>query len=162
AVDALWRALLRIETLLRAGRVDDDTPTRAAGIRIGEIPVGAPLPDIAGHVVQTVAISRERFDWRRARVAVFCRVVVPGVALEGIALRMLVGERLIAPDVLLALQAASRGEFPLGLGGQPLARPFGVGNRVEPGDVDDGVVVLALDGTAGSFGMAPVGAGRRF
>jgi len=36
------------------------------------------------------------------------------------------------------------GELPLGLGRQSLAGPFGVSGGVVPGDVDDGVVVLAF------------------
>ena len=33
-------------------------------------------------------------------------------------------------------------------------------DSIERGDVDDGVVILALDGTVGAFGVSPVGAGR--
>src|SRR5207244_10769043 len=43
---------------------------------------------------------------------------------------------------------------------QALARPLGVLFRVKPGNVNDGMIVLAVDETAGAFGMAPVGAGR--
>ena len=50
----------------------------------------------------------------------------------------------VAPGVALAVQPAAGGELPLGLGRQALAGPLRR-RGVVPGDVDDGVIVLALD-----------------
>src|SRR5947209_5714852 len=68
------------------------------------------------------------------------------VALPDVALRLVGVERLVAPDVGLAVQPAAGGELPLRLGRQPLAGPLRVSAGVVPGDVDDGMVRAALDG----------------
>ena len=73
---------------------------------------------------------------------------------------LVVGRLVVAPDVGLVVQAAAGRELPLGLGRQALAGPLGIGDRIEPGDVNDGMIVLALDAAARPFGMPPVGAGR--
>ena len=55
---------------------------------------------------------------------------------------------LVAPGELAAVEAAAGGELPLGLGRERLARPLGVGLGVLVGDLDDRVVLAALDGAA--------------
>ena len=54
-------------------------------------------------------------------------------------------ERGIAPDIRLFVQATSGGKLPLGLRRQPLARPLAIRDRVIPADVNDRVILLALD-----------------
>src|SRR5262249_30684877 len=61
-----------------------------------------------------------------------------------------------APTEFLLVEPASSGALPLGLRRQPLARPFAIGDRVVPGDVDDGVVHPLVDRTAGSLRVPPV------
>src|SRR3546814_2983688 len=63
--DALWRIdgdtrIKRIERLFRTSRVADGLfgPRLLAEV-IGAIPIGHPLPGIAGHVVKTIAVRRE-------------------------------------------------------------------------------------------------------
>ncbi len=142
-----------------AGRVDEHTPVGGQGVGLRQEPVAAPLPDVAGHVVQAVAVGRERLHRRRALVSIFRRIFIREVALEVVALRMVFVERFVAPDVLLAFQAAARRALPLGLGRQAFAGPFGIGDGVVPGNLYDGVVVPAVDGAARSFRVAPVGPG---
>ena len=94
------------------------------------VPVGRPLPDVAGHVVQgrsrwrgtsrpaRSTRSRPRAGSRRGnspcQVLAMCRP--PGAN--------------SSPQTILgAVEAAARGELPFGLGRQLLARPFGVGLR---------------------------------
>ncbi len=91
-------------------------------------PVGAPLPDVAGDVVEAVAVGRERVDGARCRGSrrraccasgnvpcqTFMRCSPPGV-------------ELVAPGIALLLQAAARRVLPLGLGRQALAGPAAVG-----------------------------------
>src|SRR5271166_6034043 len=65
-----------IECHFRALRVSRDV----AGLSklfeiIGAIPVAAPLPDVAGHVVEAVAICRESAHRRNAREAVLAGVL---------------------------------------------------------------------------------------
>jgi len=51
-----------------------------------------------------------------------------------------VGRERIAPGILGLLETAARGELPFGFAGQRLAGPFGVGERVAIGDMNDGVI----------------------
>src|SRR5205814_9786357 len=65
-----------IEALLArtAARIVD----RATGLldlSVVLIPVGRPLPNIAGHLVEAVAVRREGADWRRPLIAVFDEVL---------------------------------------------------------------------------------------
>ena len=51
------------------------------------------------------------------------------------------GHEFVAPSELGAIKSATRSEFPLGLGGQLLSRPFGVGLGVTITNVHDGVII---------------------
>src|SRR5262245_49784916 len=57
ALHALGRALLRVEARRRAGRIDEQLLVAREGIGFGQKPVGGPLPDVAGHVVQAIAVG---------------------------------------------------------------------------------------------------------
>src|SRR5215469_6776639 len=84
----------------------------------GAIPIRGPLPDVAGHVEEAVPIRRKRTDRRRARVAVFERVVVWKLAVPRVGHDLSARLHLVAPGVHRAVQTAARGEFPLGFGGK--------------------------------------------
>src|SRR5438128_1612144 len=62
----------------------------------------------------------------------------------------------VAPDEGFAGEAATRGELPLRFGGETLAGPFGIGNCIVIGDVDDGIIFLSLNIAVGAAGMVPV------
>jgi hypothetical protein len=73
------------------------------------IPIAGPLPDVADHVVEAIAVGLEAADRRGPGVAILVRVVdredtLPGVG-DGLAIR---SER--ARPVVLAVAAAARGE----------------------------------------------------
>lgn len=77
---------------------------------------------------------------------------LPGVGL-------LCVDRLIAPDVDIAVESTTSGKLPLGLCWQAFASPVAAGEGVFVCEVHDGVVVLAVDGAGGAFGVALVGTG---
>ena len=60
-----------------------------------------------------------------------------------------------------AVEPAPGGELPLGLGREPLAGPLRVGEGVVPRDVDDRVVVLAVDRAAGPSGCRQLAPGTQ-
>src|SRR5205814_9451067 len=101
-VETVGRAL-GVPGRLRAGR--------QLLVGVVAIPVGAPLPDVAGHVVQAVAVGRERADRRRPLEAVLLGVVVGEFSLPGVGHVLAAGLELVAPGVGLAFQAAAGGEL---------------------------------------------------
>src|SRR4029079_14827641 len=54
------------------------------GLVLGRVPVGRPLPDVADHVVDAVAVGREGAHRRGPRPAVGAQVLVWKVALPGV------------------------------------------------------------------------------
>src|SRR5215813_13816339 len=56
---ALFERMLRIHRPLRSRRVVDHPFAHPTLVQIALIPIAAPFPDIAGHVVETIAIWRE-------------------------------------------------------------------------------------------------------
>ena len=114
---------------------------RCTGSVVGGIePVGAPLPHVAGHVVQTEAVRWERVDRRRAGVPVGRRVVARERALEDVHPVFAIGFEVVAPRVHRRRATATRGVLPLGLRGQPSAGPPAVRLGVVPRDVDDRMI----------------------
>src|SRR5262249_15573254 len=107
----------RVDRALRPRWIDGHALACPAPVRLPVIPIGAPLPHIAGHVVEAVPVWRVRFHRRRPLVAVLHGVLVGNRALPDVALGMLLGERLIAPDVRLSIQPAAGRTFPLRLCG---------------------------------------------
>src|SRR6185312_9699662 len=105
AMNAFRRAHQRVETVRRTDWVLDGAAVGVALVSIRQKPVAAPLPDIAGHVVEAVAVGRKGLHRRGAGEAVLEAVAVRKISLEVVALRALLGERLVAPDVFLVLQA---------------------------------------------------------
>src|SRR5499433_3984675 len=122
------------------------------------IPVARPLPDIADHVVEAVAVRLEAADRRGPYVAVLVGVVDGEDALPGIRDRLAVGIERARP-VVLAVATAARGEFPLRLGREFTPAPAHISERILVGDVYDRMIVLARDRAAGTGRLTPIGAG---
>ena len=93
------------------------------------VEVGRPLPDVAGHVEQAVAVGREGLDRRGALVPIGPQVLPRELALPGVGHHPALGRELVAPGVDGAVQPAAGGELPLGFGRQRLAGPRGVRRR---------------------------------
>src|SRR6516225_2710944 len=160
ARDARARLLRVVARLHPAAR----RPRRpAAGLRwvgfvaLGE-PVAGPLPDIADHVVEAVAIGREAADRRGALEAVGLQILPRKIPLPESRHHASPGGELLAPGVFGALQPAAGGELPFRLARQLLTAPMGIGQRILIGDLDHGVVLPAGDTAALALGMAPAGA----
>src|SRR6476646_4363772 len=133
ALDHLARDVLSglagVEALLgrRDPRVRRDAAWARDLVRVaGGKPVGRPLPDVAGDVVEAVAVRGKAADGRGALVAVELQVLPGELALPGVRHRLAVREVLVAPREYRSLETAAGGELPLGFGGQVLPRPRGV------------------------------------
>ena len=118
-------------------------------------PVARPLPDVAAHVVEPVAVRREAADRRGALEAVLLQVLPRELALPGVRHRPAVREVLVAPGEGRPVEAAAGGVLPLGLGRKLLARPGRVGLRVLVGDLHDGMPVAAVDRRARPARLLP-------
>ena len=122
-----------------------------------DVPVGRPLPDVAGHVEETEAVRREGADRRPGAVA---RLGPPGeVAVPVVRTALAVSLRLVAPDEGAAVEPAARGQLPLRLARQLLPGPGRVRLGVLEGDVHHGLVLAAVDRARRAVGMTPAGAG---
>src|SRR5262249_36015702 len=124
------------------------------------IPVGAPFPDVAGHVEEAIAVGGEARHGCRAGEPVVRGVPIGEVSLPDVRRPRSGRAQLVAPDIAHPGLSAPRGAFPLSLGRQPLARPPGKRHGILPADLDDRITVLALDRGLGPLGMPPVGAGH--
>src|SRR5258706_4415155 len=103
---------------------------RHIGLVLLRIPVGRPFPDVADHVVEAVAVGRERGYGRSALEAVFIKVLTREFTLPGVRHVLAARRELVAPRKLGALDPATGGEFPLRLGGEFLSGPFRISLRV--------------------------------
>ena len=121
----------------------------------GVEPVGAPLPDIAGDGVEAEGIGWEAVDGAGSGEAVFGGVDAGELALPDVAEVVTFGRQFISPRVELLFEAAAGSVLPLGFGGERFAGPCGVGCRIVPGDVDDGMVGAVVYVRTGAFGMEP-------
>src|SRR5436309_9866066 len=131
---------------------------RGIGIVRLRIPISRPLPDIADHVVQAVAVSWECGDRGCALEAVRAKILAREFALPGIRHMLALRHELIAPGKLGAVKPTACGEFPFGLGRQVLAGPFGVSERVDERHMHDRMIVEPIDIALRAIGVAPVGA----
>src|SRR5262245_39008295 len=73
---------------------------RRIGLVLLRIPVGGPFPDVADHVVDAVAVGRERRHRRGALVPVLTQVMERKFALPGIGHRSAARRELLAPGEL--------------------------------------------------------------
>ena len=123
----------RVETVRRSLRIADYFAVlRDLLIIIGAIPIGAPFPNVARHVGQTISIGRKRAHRGRSREAVISRIAVREMALESVRLKLAAGLEFPAPNVGLAVQSTARREFELGFCGQAFTGPFRVSRRILP------------------------------
>src|SRR5262249_30915004 len=97
--------------------------TAPSGAGHGLEPVVRPLPDVAGHVVEAVAVRRIGLDRRGALVAVEQQVLPGELALPGIGHHAALRRELLAPREGRAVQATAGRVLPLGLARQRLAGP---------------------------------------
>src|SRR5439155_3573931 len=109
----------RIAALLRiaAARVVE----RATGLldlAVVLVPVGGPLPDVPGHLVESIAVRRERADRCRPLVTIFQQVLPWEFALPGVGHVATARREFGAPCILHPVETATRSEFPFGLGRQ--------------------------------------------
>src|SRR6516165_4534740 len=106
--------LVGIPWVRRALRVASDSAGCGEGlIVVRAIPVGGPLPDVSGHVVEAVAVWREGLYGRKANVSVVASVLVREVALMRVGHPLSARAEIVAPDIRLAREAATGGELPL-------------------------------------------------
>src|SRR5918994_1602543 len=138
----------------RAGRV----VARAVATGSRAEPVGAPLPDVADHVAEVVAVGAEGGDGCGAWEPVLLSVVCRELALPDVATVRAARYELVTPRVALLHAAAAGGELPFGLGRQAGAGPFTKGHRIVPGDVDDRVLAALVCRRARPFRGVPAGA----
>jgi hypothetical protein len=116
------------------------------------VPVVGPLPDIADHVEQAVAVRREGTHRRGALKAIQAAVVVGELPLKGVGHRPAAGVELLAPGELRILEAAAGGPLPLRFAGEGLAGPGGVGQGILVRHMNHGMMVTPLDRAAGPSG----------
>src|SRR5580704_19416298 len=121
---------------------------RCVGLVFCRPPIRCPFPDVADHVVEAVAIRRERHDGRRAPAAVRREIQMREDSLPGIGHRLAARHEFVAPGEFRVIAPAARGKFPFGFGRQFLAGPSRVSLGVAVGDVYDRMIVEAADGTA--------------
>src|SRR4029453_15162566 len=103
----------------RAGGVVGTAPL----VGVGGEPVGAPLPDVAGHLVQPVAVGRVRADRGGAVPPVIHRVGAGERPLPDVHAVLATGLELVAPRDRLLVAPPPGGVLPLGLGREPAAGP---------------------------------------
>src|SRR5262249_32754175 len=79
-----------IETLLGTKRIDNHSLTISLLIQVDLIPVTTPLPDVAGHVVESIAVGRKRLHGRSTLITVPSGVLPRELTLPAVALRSFV------------------------------------------------------------------------
>src|SRR5688572_7067447 len=104
----LFVRLGRIKRRIRAARIPGSfVHLRQLGVVIGSIPIAAPLPDVAGHVVEAVTVGRKLRYRREARIAVVGGVLDRKLSLPGVGHPLAVWTKFVAPDKGLARQATA-------------------------------------------------------
>src|SRR5215471_12392008 len=125
---------------------------------VGAVPVSGPLPDISGHVVETVAIRWIAPHRSDAGISVFAGVLRGEVALVRISHPLPFRAKVVTPDVGFAGKSTARCKLPLGFGGQSLSCPLRIRLCIFVSDLYDRVAVLAGDAAFRPGWMLPVGA----
>ena len=128
---------------------------RRLGVVGGRVPVAAPLPDVPRGPEDTETVGREGLDRTGREEAVLERVHLGEPALPDVAPPPATGYQLVTPRVPGTDEATACDVLPLRLCGQAFAGPAGVRLGVEPGDVDDGMVLAVLDVRTRSLGGPP-------
>src|SRR5688500_13642010 len=78
-------------------------PARSVDVKRRMEPVSTPFPDVAGHIVETVAVRWEGGGWRRAKVTIFEGIEGWEPALPDVHVMLVVRRQLIAPGILSLL-----------------------------------------------------------
>ncbi len=128
---------------------------RVARVEVAAEPVGGPLPDVAGRVVQPEAVRAEAVDRARPEEPVLERVARGEVALPDVHAVLAPRLELVPPREERALDASASRVLPLGLARKPRAGPAAVRDGVVPGDVHDRMRLAPLDGRVRPLGAAP-------
>ena len=130
---------------------------RAAGVIAALIPVGGPLPGVAGHVVEAITIRREGFDRGEGWEAILGGVLRGKFPLPDIHHPLSAGFHFITPDILFPGQATAGGKFPLRFRGKTFPGPLGVSRGILPVHADHGIS-LPRGRTGRAHGLTPRGA----
>src|SRR5436190_9941277 len=159
-MDALFFARLRrIKRRIGALRIVGYAAfVRQRLVVVRAIPIAAPFPDIARHVVETVTIGRETFHWREPCVSVLACIFLRKFPLPRIGHPFVAGPKFITPNVCFSRQPAARRKFKFGFSRQTFSRPFGVSFCVRISDLDYRIILLAFDIALRPERMPPVGA----
>lgn len=148
------------------GRTRRATPCRPRGPRPGGRPgargagtldgppVRAPLPEVAGHVVEPEAVGPVGVGRCGAAKAVLGGVPGGKMSLPDVATVPTTGGELVAPRVTASYRSPSGRVLPFDLCGQPQPRPVAVGGSVVPGHLHHRMLLAAARRTAGPFGAA--------
>ena len=127
-------------------RIDRD----AAGFRelliiIRAIPIAAPFPNVAGHVVKAIAVRRELRDRRDTDEAIFACILNRKLSLVVLAIHLPSGLNSSPHDVGLPRQTSARREFKFRFGWQTFARPLRIRFRIGISDLHDRIFFFSLD-----------------
>ena len=120
------------------------------------VPIAAPFPDVAGHVVETITVGRKALDRCNSGKPVFARIFHWKFSLPGVGHPFPVRPEFVSPDICFSRQTTARGKFEFRFGGQTFPGPFGVCFGVGIGDLDDGIFFLSLNIAIGPERMPPV------
>src|SRR6266542_1581043 len=126
---------------------------RGTGVGVGAPPVGAPFPDVADRLPESITVRRIGANGGGGQIAVVQGVVVREFALPDVAAVSAI--QVVAPRVPLANQSTAGGGLPLGFGREGTAGPGAVSGGVAPADMDHRMVVRG--GCARAARVAPVG-----
>src|SRR5262245_16470811 len=99
-------------------------------IIIGQIPIGAPFPNIARHVEQAIAIRWKSGDGRGGPETIFRGVLSRESPLPNICGPFAAGFLFVAPNIWLAIETSTRRIFPFSLRRQTLACPLAIGDCI--------------------------------
>src|SRR6266446_2389094 len=89
------------------------TPFGELRIIVWPVPIAAPFPNVAGHVVKAVTIGRKLRDRRDPGKTIFASVFHREFSLPGVRHPFSSATEFVAPGVGLPRQPATRGEFKL-------------------------------------------------
>src|ERR1700730_15037130 len=121
-----------------------------------------PLPNIANHVVEPVAICGKGIDRGSALVSIYLEVLPGESTLPSVRHWPPLRSKRLAPRVSSAVQAPASGEFPFGFDRQLLPSPGSVRASILVSDVNHRVIIPTVDGAVRTFGMPPIRPGRIF
>ena len=113
-----------IDSLFRPSRVFFWRP----GIVVLLVPIGAPFPNVSGHVAESECV--------------FGKLADPAWAVHAIVVGQLVRGFVLSPRVFQTITQSARRPFPCCFGGETFSAPLAIGIGVLPGDVYDGMLLL--------------------